>query len=204
MKKTIALFLALACLTTSLVLADTVTGNVYTEQIRQAIQDLGIRDVAPTDWAASSLINMTRSGLIPPVAPGEIRPNAPTTPADGVTVFARVMGLVSQDATPAQAATALGNAGIVDPAAVLTEGRTFTRGDMLMMMAKALNVQPSTRPCPFVDVTGLTAEQQALLTALYDARLLAGYEDRTVRFDLELSRSELAAFVERILARMPR
>jgi hypothetical protein len=81
----------------------------------------------------------------------------------------------------------------------------MTRANMAVLIAKALKIDPldpkTSKVKAFSDVSGLDAQTQGILLALYQAGVFAGYPDGSFNPGKALSRAEMALLIERILAK---
>lgn len=198
------------------VAAPTVPGAVYSDQqatginkpvtqIQQELQQAGIQDVKPTDWYAGSVTVVVQAGLLAPKEDGTFHPEATLNAAEGIAVFAKVLGVAAKNDTPDQALTKAKEAGLVDPMAA--SDTDLSRMQVARLLAKALGVEPkavlSPADYPFADFEGLTPEDRGVLKALYDLGIFKGYPEENGRVSFRpeniLTRAQVALLVDRIL-----
>lgn len=214
--RALALSLVLIVLLANVALAaPTVPGAVYSDQptagynkpptqIAQELQQLGIADVDPDDWYAGSVTTLVQAGLMSPDADGNFNPEGEVENFDGITIFAKVLGIASKTDPPFMALSKMKSAGLVSD---------FTIGDQDMsrigvarMLALALGVKPKTNldpaTYPFDDFDRFGNDyDRGIMAALYDLGIFKGYDDGTFRPAGTLSRAEIAILVDRILGR---
>jgi hypothetical protein len=196
--------------------APTVPGAVYSDQqatgtnkpvtqIQQELQQAGIQDVKPTDWFAGSVTVVVQAGLLAPKADGEFHPEATLTAAEGVAVFAKVLGIAAKNDTPEQAMAKAEQAGLVSPG--ITVDHDFSRLETAKLLATALGVEPKPvllpSDYPFDDFNTITPVERGLLKALYDLGIFKGYPNEggkpMFRPNDILTRAQIALLVDRIL-----
>ncbi len=208
----ICVFSILALVSGTVLAAPTVPGAVYGDQqaqgvnkpvvqIQQDLQQAGIKDVKPTDWAAGSITVIVQAGLLKPEADGNFHPEAKLKNDEGVAVFARVLGIASKTDTPQQAMQKAKDAGIVSSST--TADKDMSRMDVARMLAKALGVTPAPVTAanyPFMDMYKVQSQEDlGILKALYDLGIFKGYEDKTFRPDAILTKAQIAILIDRIL-----
>jgi len=217
-KKIVSLVMAALIFTsiTGDAIAATVPGAVYSDQqaagvnkpvsqIQQELVQAGIQDVKPTDWFAGSVTVVVQAGLIAPKQDGTFQPDQTLTTAQGVSVFAKVLGIAAKTDTPEQALQKAKDAGIVSPS--ISSGTDMSRMDVARLLAVALGVQPSQTispsDYPFGDYQGLTFEEMSIMKALYDMGIFKGYPSESGKPDFRpsgtLTNAEIAILVDRIL-----
>jgi hypothetical protein len=214
-KLTAAMLLATVVATAGTAMAATVPGAVYSDQqaagvnkpiqqVQQDLQKAGVQDVKPTDWFAGSVTVLLQAGLMAPAADGSFKPEAQVNAAEGVAVFAKVLGIASKTDTPEQALAKAQQAGIAREG--LTGATALRRSEVAVLIATALGVQPkvvsSPADYPFADYETTSPEDRAILAALYELGIFKGYlvdGVRTFRPDGVLTRAEIAILVDRIL-----
>lgn len=191
--------------------APTVPGAVYTDQLPRGyekpsnqitaeIYQAGVTDLKADHWAAGSVTVLMQAGLMVPDGAGRVNPDGNVSAADGISAFAKVLGIASRLDTPAVAAEKAKQAGIVAPDTTID--REMTRVEVARLIATALGVQPKyviQANYPFNDWAAVSADDAGILAALYDLGIFKGYEDRTFRPAQTLSRAELATLIDRVL-----
>ncbi len=193
------------------VAAETVPGAVYgganagynkpVTKVAEDLQKAGVKDVKADHWAAGSLSVLVEAGLILPDTSGQLKPDATMSTEQGVSVFAKVLGIASKTDDDATALQKAQQAGI---AASDTNGKDdFSRADVARLIATALGVSPKnvTGPdnYPFADYATTDPSVRGILAALYELGIFKGYEDKTFRPDGILTKAEMAILIDRIL-----
>lgn len=193
--------------------APTVPGAVYSDQpaggsnkpisqIQQELQQMGITDVQPTDWYAGAVTVIVQAGLLPPEADGQFHPEGIVDYFDGLSVFARVLGIANKNDPLFMALSKMESAGLVSD---FTIGNTdMSRIGVARMLAKALGVEPTTgldsSAFPFADFGAFGNDyDRGIMATLYNMGIFKGYDDHTFRPGATLTRAELAVLVDRIL-----
>ncbi|HWI52859.1 MAG TPA: S-layer homology domain-containing protein [Symbiobacteriaceae bacterium] len=202
----------LASVASTAMAAPSVPGAVYSDtqaagankpvaQVAQELTQAGVKDVAPDYWAAGSITVLVSAGLLTPDANGQIQPEAEMSTAAGVSVFAKVLGIAAKNDTPEVALAKAKEAGIIGAAA--TGETDLPRIEVARMLAKALGAQPvaivNAADYPFADFDSISPEDRGLLAALYKLGIFKGYEDKTFRPDVVLTKAQIAILVDRIL-----
>lgn len=193
--------------------APTVPGAVYSDQptagydkpltqVAQELQQLGIQDVQPDAWYAGSITTLVQAGLLTPDANGNINPESNIENFDGITIFARVLGIATKTDPPFMALSKMQSAGLVSD---FTIGDTdMSRIGVARMLALALGVEPKTgltaANYPFGDFGAFGNDyDRGILAALYDLGIFKGYDDGTFRPGATLTTAQIAMLVDRIL-----
>jgi hypothetical protein len=198
-------------------LAATVPGAVYgdaqaqginkpAEEIKQDLVKAGIVDVKPTDWAAGSLMVSVQAGLLKPDQTGHLNPKGSVSKNEGIAVFAKVLGVAGKTDDDATAAKKAKDAGLVGN--TTAPDKDMTRLDVAKLLATALGVVPrpfvTPSTYPFNDFIRVSADDAALLAALYDMGIFKGFEDHTFRPDGVLTKAQIAILIDRILGAQAR
>ena len=76
----------------------------------------------------------------------------------------------------------------------------ITRGEFVVMLARALELQPSNKASNFKDVNGKWYEEQ--VQALYEKGIVKGNADGTFGGENKITRQEAATFITRMLTHM--
>lgn len=211
-KWTAAMLLATVVTTAGTAMAATVPGAVYSDQqavgankpaakVAEDLTKAGVKDIKADHYAAGPITVLIEAGLLAPDANGSIQPDAQLNAADGVAIFAKVLGIASKTDTAEQALAKAQEAGIAR--ATLSGSTELRRSDVARLIATALGVTPkaiaSAADYPFADYANTSAEDRGILAALYELGIFKGYEDKTFRPDSVLTRAEIAILVDRIL-----
>jgi hypothetical protein len=198
--------------TASVAFAEDVTTSVYGLPQCAKGTVLGAKgcipaDVPKTNFAASAIVNVVSSGLMIGDPSGNFNPDASLTKGEAATVMLRVLGLKPVPANEGNWATPIIQqaAGLGLTASNTDPDASMSRADMAVLIAKALKIEPldpkTSKVKAFTDVSGLDAQTQGILLALYQAGVFAGYLDGTFNPGQALSRAEMALLVERLLAK---
>ncbi|MFD0961729.1 S-layer homology domain-containing protein [Paenibacillus chungangensis] len=76
--------------------------------------------------------------------------------------------------------------------------REVTRAEFAAMLIRAMNIPvPEAKELPFSDKDGIPLWAAPFIAAAVDAKLMAGYEDGTFRWNQRMNREELAAVMAR-------
>jgi hypothetical protein len=193
-------------------MAATVPGAVYSDQqatgankpapkVAEDLQKAGVTDVQADHYAAGPITVLLEAGLMEPDEDGSFNPDAQLDAADGVAIFAKVLGIASKTDTPEQALAKAKEAGIArDNLGAATQLR---RSEVAHLLAAALGITPKSvggpDEYPFADYATTSPEDRGILAALYELGIFKGYEDKTFRPDNVLTRAEIAILVDRIL-----
>lgn len=188
----------------------TVPGRVYFDQhaksinlpkatVAQEIAKAGVKDVSADHWAGGAVVVLLQAGLLTPDTKGRLNIDANVSHADGVALFAKVLGIASPLDTAPQAVLKARQAGLITGGV----GGELNRSEVAWLLANALGIKPKadvTREnYPFADFD-LTAEaDRPILAALYDRGVFKGYEDKTFRPGKTLTKAEIAVLIDRIL-----
>lgn len=211
-KLTAAMLLATVVATAGTAMAATVPGAVYSDQqaigankpapkVAEDLSKAGIQDVKADHYAAGPITVLVEAGLMAPDKDGNFDPDAQLTAADGVAVFAKVLGIASKTDSNEEALAKAKEAGIArENLGAATELR---RSEVAHLIAAALGVEPKKvlgpDMYPFADYATTSPEDRGILAALYELGIFKGYEDKTFRPDNVLTRAEIAILVDRIL-----
>ncbi len=167
------------------------------EVVDNKLKSAGVKDVPATHWAGASIAVMVEAGFIAPDTKGELKPEAPASKQETAAIFAKVLGLAPKTATPEEAAKAAAEVGLTNS---VSADQDMSRMDVAKMLAKALGVEPKANAkVPFNDVSGLSADDQALLAALYDAGVFKGFPDGSFKPDGVLTKAQIAILIDRVL-----
>ncbi|MGE5677947.1 MAG: S-layer homology domain-containing protein, partial [Pseudomonadota bacterium] len=173
-------------------------------QILEELQQAGIKDVKATDWFSGPVTVIVQSGLLKPSEDGMFHPEADVSLAEGIAVFAKVIGIAAKDDTPSEAVAKMQEAGLLGDN--MDTSRGMSRLDVAKLLGKALGVEPavitSRDQYPFADFDEITPQERGIVKAMYDLGIIKGYfEDgiRTFRPDTILTRAQLAILVDRVL-----
>lgn len=217
MKKVSAIFLALVMVIASAgsAFAASVPGSVYSDslatgddkpvaQIQQELDSAGVKDVKSTDWYAGSVTVIIEAGLLAPASDGTFKPDATMSSGEGVSAFAKVMGVASKTDTPEVAMQKAQEAGLIGGG--IAPESDLSRMDTARMIATSLGLTPANPSSyPFSDGQDLSADDRGILTALYEAGIFRGYpgEDGKLTFSPSgtLTRAEIAILLDRLLGR---
>ena len=206
------LLVAVLVLSQFTVLADTVTGTVYSDEtapgvnkpvteIEEELADAGVQDVKPTDWFAGSVTVLLEQGLLKPDAYGNVAPTATLDAGTGGAIFAKVLGVAQKDDTEEAALEAAKEVGLIPEAKEIDE--PMTRVEVARMLAIALGVKsnPVAAPSqyPFSDYSAVTATDRGIIKALGELGLFKGYPDGTFQPNGVLTKAEISILVDRIL-----
>lgn len=201
----LALALALSVVGTAFA-AETVPGAVYTSrgevrlpsEVEASFVTNGVKDVDQDHWAAGSLSVLLDTGLIAPDTDGNLRPESPMPFDNGVAVFAKVLGLASKTDSPEAAAQKAVEAGLVEE-----KTGPLTRLDAAVLLFNALGLQAkpgvTASTAGFTDVAGVDSQYWGILAALKEAGVFKGFPDGSFNPGGELTVTQLAILVDRIL-----
>lgn len=212
--RTLVLSLVLIVLLANVALAaPTVPGAVYSDQgaagsnkpvvqIQYELEMAGIKDVQPTDWYAGSITVVVQAGLLKPEPDGNFHPEADLQNFDGVSVFAKVLGIANKNDPPFMALSKMKSAGLVSDFTV--GDKDMTRIEVARLLGKALGIAPKTgvdaSRFPFADFGAFGNDyDRGIMAALYEAGIFKGYEDGTFRPLGTLTKAEICILVDRIL-----
>jgi hypothetical protein len=208
----VAAAVLVASVSSTVFAADSVPGAVYGDQqavgankpaskVAEDLAKAGVKDVKADHYAAGSISVLVEAGLMAPDTNGNINPDAQLTAADGVAIFAKVLGIASKTDTPEQALAKAQQAGIARQG--LAGATALRRSEVAQLIGKALGITPKAvlgpENYPFADYATTSPEDRGILAALYDLGVFKGYEDKTFRPDGVLTRAEIAILVDRIL-----
>ncbi|HYE84107.1 MAG TPA: putative Ig domain-containing protein [Clostridia bacterium] len=178
--------------------------NKPVAQIQQELQQAGIKDVKPTDWFAGSVTVLVQSGLLGPDTDGNFHPEANVSLEEGISVFAKVLGIAAKDDAPSQAVAKMQEAGLMGTGTGASQD--MSRLEFTRLMGQALGVETnaiiSRDQYPFADFDSVTPEERGFIKAMYDLGIIKGYLNdgiRTFNPNEILTRAQLAILVDRIL-----
>lgn len=209
---TIVAAVALVATVSGTAMAATVPGAVYSDsqaagankpaqKVAEDLSKAGVTDVKVTHYAAGSITVLVESGLMKPDATGNFNPEGQLNAADGVAVFAKVLGIASKTDSNEAALAKAKEAGIARQG--LGEATALRRSEVARLLATALGVTPKQGVgpdnFPFSDYRSVDPADLGILAALYELGIFKGYEDKSFRPDGVLTRAEIAILVDRIL-----
>jgi len=206
-KKAVTLFTAAALLITmsSPVLAESeVANSVYGVPCAEGAS-LGDKGCLPLDVEegteqTKTIVDVIASGIMTTDEQANFRPNDDVRAGEAVTVLLRVLGMPPEDAKGDVSESAIktgSELGLVQEN--INIDQPMSRLEFVIVLAKALNIEPARDPLPFRDTDNLPLEVRQILAGLYKAGLIQGTSDVTFEPDRVLTRYELAILVERVL-----
>lgn len=162
-------------------------------------------DVPVTHWAVNDILVLYDLGLLQGEPSGDFQPDSTMSTGEAVTLFLRVMGFKPRPGTADEhwadpALEDAAKAGLISQEDASNPSEPMSRLAVAVMLARALNPDPVAGSPPWSDLAGLSAEEQALLNALYHAGIFRGFPDGTFRPGEPLTRAQVATLVARILA----
>jgi hypothetical protein len=144
-------------------------------------------DLAGYEYAADSISDWTAKGILVGFGDGTFRPAGSFTLGQFASVISRVLGYTSAAnaaAYPQLAATAWYTPAIlkcisegvitVDSAGIIRPDEPLTRGEIIVLTAKAYKVAPVSGNTTFLDDASIPAAQKPYIKALQDQGLLVG------------------------------
>jgi hypothetical protein len=173
-------------------------------------------DMKEAQWALKQIMKMKSSNIISGYSDGSFRPNKPVTHAEAVVMTMKAAGLQSEidnfvvdsvylpykDANSipnwAQKAVALAvyekylNASSSDN---FQPQAPATRQWVIMLVAKALNIQPRTETLPFSDTGSISPDAMGYVTAVVYKQLMSGFPDGSFKPDKPITRAEIAVLL---------
>lgn len=165
------------------------------------LQVYGVKDVPATHFGAVPIAVMIQAGLISPDKDGNVNPDARTSVANAVAVFAKILGIAGKGDDALTALALAQEAGLVGD--VDDPDREMTRLEVGQLIALLLGIKPreavTAETYPFTDFELVSQDDARLLAALYDAGIFKGYEDHSVRPGGLLTTAELATLLYRVL-----
>jgi len=172
------------------------------EQVQSDLLKLGVTDVEPSEWYAGPVTILIESGLMSPSPDGKFEPEAELDNFDGITVFARLLGVASKTDPPFMALAKMKSAGLVSNFAV--GDVPMTRIEVARLLAKALGLEPKTDIAegeyPFGDNRSFGNDyDRGVAAALFEAGVFLGFDDGTFRPTATLTKAQIAVLVDRIL-----
>lgn len=168
--------------------------------VQQKLESTGVKDVSADHWAGSSIAVLVEAGFIQPNAGGQVKPDEGTTVDDTAAIFAKVLGIASKTDTTEEAAAKAEQAGLVRNRTAFD--RDMTRIEVAYMLANALGLdvrEVSVAEVPFRDFHLMSSSDWGVVTALYEAGIFRGFEDRTFRPNNVLTKAQIAILVDRVL-----
>lgn len=133
---------------------------------------------------------------------GKWNPQGELTNFDGISVFARVLGIANKNDPPFMALSKMKSAGLISDFTI--GDKPMTRIEVARMLALALGIEPKPAPdpadFPFTDYRAFGNNYDlGIAAALYEAGIFKGYDNGTFKPNGTLTRAELAVLVDRIL-----
>jgi len=161
----------------------------------------GVQDISPSDWYAGSFTVLINNELISPDDQGLIHPNSSVTAAEGISIFAKTLGIADFNDTPSVAFSKTVQYGYV-PSTVL-ENQMLTRIDLgrfLKFVLGMISEPTSYTKSLFRDVSTLSEDDIGILNAVYESRLFVGFGRDNFRPSDVVTKAEIAVLVDRILS----
>lgn len=188
-------------------------GQIYIDQLQAVYKEnhkeLIYTDVTQKHWAFNSIENLNNLGLIKGYLNGTFRPNNSITRAEAATIIARELNLkatkqpnfsdVKSTNYAYDAIAAVSENGIITGrynGKFTPEGK-LTRAEMASILTRAYSLT-GTSTTTFKDVPKSHWASGFIQTLLAND-LTSGYKDHTYRPNVEITRAEFAALLERVL-----
>ncbi len=160
-------------------------------------------------WASGAIDRWSDNGVLNGYTDGSFKPQSNITRAEFLATIDKIMQYQTKgentfsDMTGTEwyANSVLNNAaaGNVDASGIISANQNITRGEVAIILCKALEISPVEGATTFVDDSAISADAKGYIKALQNKGFVSGRQGNKFDANAQITRAEVASILDKVI-----